>query len=41
MKLDLFKPGDRVELVLHYSFWGEPPPQGMSTLRSLQNGPQR
>jgi hypothetical protein len=28
MKLDAFKPGDRVELVLHYSFWGDPPPQG-------------
>ena len=28
MALDAFKPGDRVELVLHYSFWGDPPPQG-------------
>ena len=23
-----FKPGDRVELVRYYSFWGEPFPQG-------------
>ena len=23
-----FKPGDRVELVSYYSFWGEPFPQG-------------
>ena len=28
MTLDAFKPGDRVELVRHYSFWGDPPPQG-------------
>ena len=28
MALDAFKPGDRVELVRHYSFWGDPPPQG-------------
>jgi hypothetical protein len=28
MSLDAFKPGDRVELVRHYSFWGDPPPQG-------------
>ena len=28
MTLDAFKPGDRVELVRHYSFWGGPPPQG-------------
>jgi hypothetical protein len=28
MTLDAFKPGDRIELVRHYSFWGDPPPQG-------------
>jgi hypothetical protein len=28
MSLDAFKPGDRVELVRHYSFWGDPSPQG-------------
>jgi hypothetical protein len=28
MALDAFKPGDRVELVRHYSFWGDPAPQG-------------
>lgn len=28
MTLNAFKPGDRVELVRHYSFWGDPPPQG-------------
>ena len=28
MSLEAFKPGDRVELVHHYSFSGEPPPQG-------------
>lgn len=28
MALDAFKPGDRVELVRHYSFWGDPSPQG-------------
>lgn len=28
MKLDAFKPSDRLELVRHYSFWGEPLPQG-------------
>jgi hypothetical protein len=27
MAVDAFKPGDRVELVRHYNFWGEPPPQ--------------
>ena len=29
MTLDAFKPGDRVELVRYYSFWGDPPPQGI------------
>jgi hypothetical protein len=28
MTTDAFKPGDRVQLVLHYSFWGDPLPQG-------------
>jgi len=28
MGVDAFKPGDRVELVRHYSPWGDPPPQG-------------
>ena len=28
MTLHAFKPGDRVELVRHYSFWGDSPPQG-------------
>jgi hypothetical protein len=27
MTLDAFKPGDRVELVRYYSFWGDAPPQ--------------
>jgi hypothetical protein len=27
MTVDEFKPGDRVELVLHCSFWGDPLPQ--------------
>ena len=27
MTEDEFKPGDRVELMLHYSFWGGPLPQ--------------
>lgn len=27
MAVDIFEPGDRVELVRHYSFWGDPPPQ--------------
>ena len=29
MPSDAFKPGDRVQLMLHYSFWGDPAPQGM------------
>jgi hypothetical protein len=28
MTLDAFKPGDRVELVRYYSFWGDAAPQG-------------
>jgi hypothetical protein len=28
MAMQAFKPGDRVELVRYYSFWGEPLPQG-------------
>ena len=28
MDPDAFEPGDRVELVRYYSFWGDPPPQG-------------
>jgi hypothetical protein len=28
MALDAFKPGDRVELARHFSFWGDPPPRG-------------
>jgi hypothetical protein len=28
MALTAFKPGDRIELVRHYSFWGDPSPQG-------------
>ena len=37
MKLDAFKPGDRIELVRHYSLWGDPPPQGnvVSTTKRL------
>jgi hypothetical protein len=27
MAFDAFKPGDRVELVRYYSFWGDPPPR--------------
>jgi hypothetical protein len=27
-KPDAFKRGDRVELLLYYDFWGNPPPKG-------------
>jgi hypothetical protein len=36
MKLDAFKPGDRIELVRYYSFWGDPPPQGTVISTSLR-----
>ncbi len=29
MTLDAFRPGDLIELVRYYSFWGDPPPQGI------------
>ena len=29
MTFDVFEPGDRVELVRHYSLSGDPPPQGI------------
>ena len=35
MTRDVFKSGDRVELLRYYSFWGEPPPQ--ATVVSTSN----